>query len=65
MTSGTTTRTGGAGHRHDRHCYWDYRECGWVCGPRPAPQPASEAERQVQVPVPAEPSVPPSFAPVR
>jgi hypothetical protein len=35
-TAPSTTTDRSAGHQHDRHCYWDHMECGWVCGPRPA-----------------------------
>jgi hypothetical protein len=32
-----------AGHEHDRQCYWDHMQCGWVCLPRPlAESPISE-----------------------
>jgi hypothetical protein len=45
MTHGTSDVS--AGHEHDRHCYWDHMQCGWVCGPRPAaaePHPVQAAE---------------------
>jgi hypothetical protein len=65
MTTGTTTGTVSAGHRHDRHCYWDYMECGWVCGPRPAsvPQPAPEAAQDAVAEPAGAPQ--PSFVAVR
>jgi hypothetical protein len=40
-----------AGHRHDKHCYWDYRECGWVCAPRPAAETVQAEEQQPAPPV--------------
>jgi hypothetical protein len=29
------------GHAHGTHCYWDYRECRWVCSPEVADEPAA------------------------
>jgi hypothetical protein len=49
MTRSTTGTS--AGHRHDRHCYWDHLECGWVCGPRPAERPVAET-RPAEAPEP-------------
>ena len=51
MTTGTTTGTRSAGHRHDRHCYWDYLQCGWVCRP-----PAADAEPDDAASDPADPA---------
>jgi hypothetical protein len=37
------------GHAHGTRCYWDYRECRWVCRPAPEgelssqPQPVAAA----------------------
>jgi hypothetical protein len=61
MTTGTTTGTRSTGHRHDRHCYWDHLQCGWVCRPRPA----ADAEPVDAAPDPADPPLSaPSAAPV-
>ncbi|GAA1282222.1 hypothetical protein GCM10009609_53450 [Pseudonocardia aurantiaca] len=46
MTHGTSDLS--AGHEHDRHCYWDHMQCGWVCGPRPAAEPRAAAETPEQ-----------------
>jgi hypothetical protein len=37
-----TASTHARGHVHGTQCYWDYRECRWVC--RPAAE--AEAERE-------------------
>ncbi len=31
------------GHAHGAHCYWDYRECRWVCRPEAEDGPVAVA----------------------
>jgi hypothetical protein len=61
MTHGTSDMS--AGHDHDRRCYWDHMQCGWVCGHRPAAE--ARAAQAAEAPEQADATPERSVAPAR